>query len=105
MKIQIKLLTIGLLLCTIISCQQSEKNNSHQEIEKYTNEIFDSLVNIKRDLHMNPELSGQEERTSKIVANYLKDLGLEVKTNISGNAVIEISIAIHYLSAMMGNYS
>lgn len=90
MKIQIKLLTVGLLLCTIISCQQSEKNNSHQEIEKYTNEIFDSLVNIKRDLHMNPELSGQEKRTSEIVADYLKDLGLEVKTNISGNGVVGI---------------
>ncbi|MDO5971383.1 hypothetical protein Q4Q35_16375 [Flavivirga aquimarina] len=88
MKIQIKLFSIGLLLCTVISCKEFEKNNSHQEIEKYTNEIFDSLVNIKRDLHMNPELSGNEIRTSKIVADYLLGLGLEVKTDVSGNTVI-----------------
>lgn len=74
----------------MVSCKQSEKNRSHQEIEKNTNEIFDSLVKIRRDLHMNPELSGKEDRTSKIVAEYLTNLGLEVKTNIAGNGVIGI---------------
>ena len=39
---------------------------------------------------MNPELSKQEKRTSKVVAEYLRNLGLEVKTNIGGNGVVGI---------------
>jgi amidohydrolase len=38
------------------------------------------LVEIRRDLHMHPELSNQERRTSQLVAERLKALGLEVKT-------------------------
>ena len=36
------------------------------------------LVEIRRDLHMYPELSNKETRTSRIVAERLKALGLEV---------------------------
>jgi amidohydrolase len=38
------------------------------------------LVEIRRDLHMHPELSNQERRTSQLVAERLKALELEVKT-------------------------
>jgi amidohydrolase len=37
---------------------------------------------------MNPELSFQEKRTPKFIANYLKDLGIEVRTKVGGNGVI-----------------
>jgi amidohydrolase len=50
--------------------------------------IYSEMVDIRRDLHMNPELSFQEKRTPKFIANYLKDLGLEVKTNVGGNGVV-----------------
>lgn len=39
---------------------------------------------------MYPELSGQEKRTSGKIAEYLKDLGLEVYTNIGGYGVVGI---------------
>ncbi|MBK5480701.1 amidohydrolase [Peribacillus sp. TH16] len=48
---------------------------------------FEDLVNIRRDLHMYPELSFEEERTPTIIANYLRDLGLEVKTGVGGRGV------------------
>jgi len=89
MKVKVKLLIFGILLSSLICCKQSKKN-SHIAIEKYTNEIFDSLIQIRRDLHTNPELSGQEVRTSKIIAKYLTDLGLEVKTDIGGLGVVGI---------------
>lgn len=87
---KLKLLTIGFLLSTIICCKQSDKNTSHQIVEKHTNEIFDSLVKIRRDLHIHPEMAGQEKRTSKIIQEYLTGLGLEVRTGIAGNAVVGI---------------
>lgn len=88
---KLKLITIVLLLTTGILCAQSDKNtNTYQQIVKKTDAIYDSLVNIRRDLHMNPEISTQEKRTSKIVAEYLRNLGLEVKINIGGYGVVGI---------------
>ncbi len=62
----------------------------HQKIEKQTNEIFDRLVEIRRDLHKYPELAGNEKRTSRIIADYLLNLGLEVKTDVAGYGVVGI---------------
>ncbi len=39
----------------------------------------DELVSLRRDFHMHPELGFQEYRTSKIVEEYLKDLGIKTK--------------------------
>ena len=43
---------------------------------------------IRRDLHMHPELGTREVRTSRIVADFLKDLGLEVKSGVGGTGVV-----------------
>jgi len=74
----------------LFCCKPSNEKISHEIVEKRTNEIFDSLIKVRRDLHKHPELSGQEERTSKIIAEYLSNLGLEVKTGIAGYGVVGI---------------
>ena len=48
----------------------------------------DKLIETRRDFHMYPELSGEEERTASIVADRLKELGLEVTTDVGGHGVI-----------------
>jgi amidohydrolase len=45
------------------------------------------VVAWRRDFHQNPELGNREVRTSKIVAEHLKKLGLEVKTGIAKTGV------------------
>jgi len=55
-----------------------------QEIEKNRAEI----IKIRRFLHMNPELSNREYETSKLVANKLTALGLEVKTGVAKTGVV-----------------
>lgn len=88
---KLKSILLLLLLTTGILSAQSDKNTSnYQQIEKQTDAIYNDLVKVRRDLHVNPELSKQEKRTSKIVADYLRNLGLEVKTNIGGNGVVGI---------------
>jgi len=64
--------------------------NSHAQISKKAESIFASLVELRRDIHQHPELSGKETRTSALVKKYLIDLGLEVKTNIGGFGVVGI---------------
>ncbi|EZH75678.1 hypothetical protein ATO12_02495 [Aquimarina atlantica] len=86
-----QLIVILLLVTTAILSAQSGTNiGSYQQIEKQADAIYSSLVKIRRDLHINPEISKQEKRTSQIVAEYLKNLGLEVKTNVGGYGVVGI---------------
>ena len=56
----------------------------------HANTIYPELREIRRDLFNNPESSGNEERTAGVVSTYLRDLGLEVKTNIGGFGVVGI---------------
>jgi len=45
------------------------------------------LIEIRRTIHMNPEISGQEVETAKLIAERLRGLGLEVTTGIGGHGV------------------
>ena len=46
------------------------------------------LTAIRRDIHAHPELGFEEERTSTIVAQKLKEWGLEVTTGIGKTGVV-----------------
>ncbi len=50
----------------------------------------DELIARRRDFHMHPELSFEEVRTSKIVAEALTELGMEVQTGVGKTGVIGI---------------
>lgn len=50
--------------------------------------IFPQMVRWRRDFHQYPELSFQEERTPKVVADWLKQCGLKVRTGVGGNGVV-----------------
>lgn len=53
-------------------------------------EIFDDVVSIRRDIHAHPELAFEEERTAGIVASYLQQLGLDVKTGVAKTGVVAL---------------
>ena len=46
------------------------------------------LIEFRRDLHRNPELSFQESRTAAKVTAWLSELGLSAKTGIGGHGVV-----------------
>jgi metal-dependent amidase/aminoacylase/carboxypeptidase family protein len=48
------------------------------------------LIEVRRDIHRHPELSGQEERTAALVADRLRSLGLEVETGVGGHGVVGV---------------
>ncbi len=56
------------------------------EIERYKSE----LIALRRDFHKYPELGFQEFRTSKIVGDYLENLGMEVKRNVAKTGVVAL---------------
>ncbi|MBB6283430.1 M20 metallopeptidase family protein [Geobacillus subterraneus] len=59
------------------------RNAAWLELEKK----FTDFVQIRRILHMYPELSFQEVRTPAIIAQFLQNCGLEVKTGVGGRGV------------------
>ena len=50
--------------------------------------IQPKMVEWRRDIHQNPELSGQEVRTAQLIADHLHALGLEVRTGVGGHGVV-----------------
>jgi len=51
---------------------------------------YASLFEFYKDLHTHPELSFHEERTSKLVADKLRTLGLEVTERVGGFGVVAV---------------
>jgi len=52
--------------------------------------IRDQLIARRRDFHQHPELAFQEVRTSGIVADELRNLGLEVQTGVGKTGIVAI---------------
>jgi amidohydrolase len=59
-----------------------------KEICAQARELTEELTGLRREFHRHPELSHQEERTARVVAQHLRDWGLEVKTGIAGHGVV-----------------
>lgn len=88
MKIQ---LLLFILLITLSGYSQNKKEAlTHELVSVETDRIYDKLVKIRRDIHTNPELAGNEKRTQEIIKKYLLDLGIEVKTDTYGHSIIGI---------------
>ncbi len=58
-----------------------------EEIKIEAPRLAAELTALRRDFHQFPELSHHEERTARVVAAYLRDLGLAVTTGIAGHGV------------------
>ncbi|MEC8158357.1 MAG: amidohydrolase [Pseudomonadota bacterium] len=50
--------------------------------------VMPKVVKWRRDFHQHPELSNQEFRTAKIVADHLRSLGMEVETEVAHTGVV-----------------
>jgi metal-dependent amidase/aminoacylase/carboxypeptidase family protein len=55
-----------------------------------TDKIFEKIIKVRRSLHTNPELAGNEKQTQETIKQYLLNLGLAVKTNIYGYGIVGI---------------
>lgn len=59
-----------------------------KELFKKLDQKYEKMVEIRRHLHMYPELSFEEKETSKYIANFYKNKGVDVKTNVGGYGVV-----------------
>jgi amidohydrolase len=74
----------------VASAAHSEPVRAEQ-IAKAAEALRVKLVEQRRDFHMHPELSNREERTSRIVAERLRALGLDdVRTGVAKYGVVAL---------------
>jgi amidohydrolase len=59
-----------------------------QRIDEAAKKVQSRVIDCRRDIHQHPELGNREFRTSKLVAERLRELGIEVKTPIAHTGVI-----------------
>lgn len=70
--------------------QESKINPLWATIDQLSSEVESKCIAWRRDLHQNPELGNREFRTSKMVAEHLQGLGMDVKTGIAHTGVVGI---------------
>ncbi len=84
--------SIGLLGLLVIASSARDAQAQNQvlvdRIEGRLENVRGDLIDLRRDIHRHPEVSGQEERTARIVADRLRALGLEVQTGVGGHGVV-----------------
>jgi amidohydrolase len=62
----------------------------HDRIDRAAGQLVPKLTAWRHDFHQHPELGYQEVRTARIVAEHLRGLGLEVRTNVARTGVVGI---------------
>lgn len=62
-----------------------------EQIKKRALELKDEIVEFRRDIHMNPELGHEEERTAAKILEELQKLDLdEIRTGVGGHGVVGV---------------
>lgn len=60
------------------------------KLEKDYTAIESKVIEWRRDIHQNPELSNREYKTAEKIAAHLKSLGIEVQTGVAHTGVVGI---------------
>jgi len=61
-----------------------------QDLSKDIEDIEEKVIDWRRHFHENPELSNREFKTADKIARHLKDLGMEVQTEVAKTGVVGI---------------
>ncbi len=79
------MILVGVMLPTHLHGQAPDA-----QVAAAVEKITPRLVEIRHDLHQNPELGNEERRTAEVIARELRRLGLEVETGVAKTGVIGV---------------
>lgn len=83
-----RLLAGTLLLAIPMASVAQAPTPLQNEIDRAIVQVEPKVIAWRRDIHQHPELSFQETRTAKLVADHLAALGIDVRTGVGGNGVV-----------------
>lgn len=79
-----------LLVLLIVFTGLTQAEIESQQLNTSINNIEPQLIEWRRHLHANPELSNREFETAKYIEKHLRELGMEVQTGIAHTGVVGI---------------
>ena len=79
-------LLIGVTMTTTVEADPS----LDKRIDDAASKVESKVIACRRDIHEHPELGNREVRTSKLVADRLKELGIEMRTGVAHTGVVGI---------------
>lgn len=82
-----KKLVLPFLFLSIASFGQS---SLRPKIDQSADKVETKVIEWRRDFHENPELSNQEVRTAKVIAEHLRSLGMEVTEGVAVTGVVGV---------------
>jgi amidohydrolase len=87
----LSLITTLLTGAAVVKSSSPAADSREEEIVRAAEGLRAKLVEQRRDFHMYPELSNREERTSRVIAEKLRALGLdEVRTGVGKYGVVAL---------------
>ena len=83
------------MFCLLAACttaqpvvkEMSSPTSVKETIDKMADQLEDKVIQWRRHIHQNPELSNREFKTAEMVAKHLNDLGIEVQTGVGKTGV------------------
>jgi len=78
---------LGVMLFLVTFCVAAQKSNVQ---DNYYTSVEAKVVEWRRDIHQNPELSNREFKTAAKIAAHLESLGIEVQTGVAKTGVVGI---------------
>lgn len=71
--------------------EEISAQNYHELIDRLADKVEKRVINIRHDIHENPELSNREFRTAKVIADHLKSLNFDqVITDVGVTGVVGV---------------
>ncbi len=79
---------LTVLVGALTPAQAQDLDALHKELDMHAAAFESDVIDWRRDIHANPELSNREFRTAALVADHLRSLGMEVRTEVAHTGVI-----------------
>jgi amidohydrolase len=83
-------LSASSLLASPAASQHPDLEALRAEIDTRVEEVGEKVVAWRRDFHQHPELGNREFRTAGIIADHLRGLGMEVRTEVAHTGVVGV---------------
>jgi len=80
----------SLILLVAMTTLSASAATVDERIDELAKQVEPSVISCRRDIHQHPELGNRETRTSKLIAEKLKSLGIEAKTPIAHTGVVGV---------------
>ncbi|MFH1265556.1 MAG: amidohydrolase [Planctomycetota bacterium] len=82
---------VALVALATVDARLSRADEILSRVEQLTKEVTPTVVRLRRDFHAHPELSNREERTGRVVAERLKEIGVdEIKSGVAHHGVVAL---------------